>query len=78
MPNLTMQYMADTASIELIRNCAEEGLLKQSCKGKQVSVMKAPLETFKLFNTKYLLKYAFKKSQKNHKIQKSFKFHICI
>uniref|UniRef100_W8AGW7 C-type lectin domain-containing protein n=1 Tax=Ceratitis capitata TaxID=7213 RepID=W8AGW7_CERCA len=35
MPNLTMQYMADTASIELIRNCAEEGLLKQSCKGKQ-------------------------------------------
>ncbi|XP_067640598.1 uncharacterized protein [Eurosta solidaginis] len=35
MPNLTLQYMADTASIELIRNCAEEGLLKQSCKGKQ-------------------------------------------
>ncbi|KAH8281312.1 hypothetical protein KR018_009158 [Drosophila ironensis] len=34
MPNLTMQYMADTASIELIRNCQEEGLLRQTCKGK--------------------------------------------
>lgn len=35
MPNLTMQYMADTASIELIRNCQEEGLLRTACKGKQ-------------------------------------------
>ncbi|EDW62402.2 uncharacterized protein Dvir_GJ16630 [Drosophila virilis] len=35
MPNLTMQYMADTASIELIRNCQEEGLLRHSCKGKE-------------------------------------------
>ncbi|KAH8266907.1 hypothetical protein KR026_010121, partial [Drosophila bipectinata] len=34
MPNLTMQYMADTASIELIRNCQEEGLLRHTCKGK--------------------------------------------
>jgi len=37
MPNLTMQYMADTASIELIRNCQEEGLLRHTCKGKEVS-----------------------------------------
>ncbi|KAH8251137.1 hypothetical protein KR038_005763, partial [Drosophila bunnanda] len=35
MPNLTMQYMADTASIELIRNCQEEGLLRHTCKGKE-------------------------------------------
>uniref|UniRef100_A0A1I8PE21 C-type lectin domain-containing protein n=1 Tax=Stomoxys calcitrans TaxID=35570 RepID=A0A1I8PE21_STOCA len=35
MPNLTMQYMADTASIELIRNCQEEGLLRTTCRGKQ-------------------------------------------
>ncbi|XP_073833651.1 uncharacterized protein isoform X2 [Musca autumnalis] len=35
MPNLTMQYMADTASIELIRNCQEEGLLRTTCQGKQ-------------------------------------------
>lgn len=38
MPNLTMQYMADTASIELIRNCQEEGLLRHTCRGKEVSV----------------------------------------
>lgn len=37
MPNLTMQYMADTASIELIRNCQEEGLLRHTCRGKEVS-----------------------------------------
>ncbi|XP_065363612.1 mucin-2 [Calliphora vicina] len=35
MPNLTLQYMADTASIELIRNCQEEGLLRTMCRGKQ-------------------------------------------
>ncbi|XP_034106652.1 mucin-5AC [Drosophila albomicans] len=35
MPNLTMQYMADTASIELIRNCQEEGLLRHTCRGKE-------------------------------------------
>ncbi|XP_055843081.1 mucin-5AC [Episyrphus balteatus] len=35
LPSLTMQYMADTASIELIRNCGEEGLIRQICRGKQ-------------------------------------------
>lgn len=38
MPNLTMQYMADTASIELIRNCQQEGLIRASCKNKNVSI----------------------------------------
>lgn len=44
MPNLTMQYMADTASIELIRNCQEEGLLRHTCRGKEVSVATGPGE----------------------------------
>lgn len=36
IPGLVMQYIADTASIELIRNCEAEGFIRQTCRGKQV------------------------------------------
>lgn len=37
MSNLTIQYMADNGSVELTRDCGEDEILHQICKGKQVS-----------------------------------------
>ncbi|CAD7089863.1 unnamed protein product [Hermetia illucens] len=35
MSNLTIQYMADNGSVELTRDCGEDEILHQICKGKQ-------------------------------------------
>lgn len=35
LPSLTIQYMSDSATVELTRDCGEEGVKQMTCRGKQ-------------------------------------------